>query len=336
VPTEGKAAQVSTVFAMKAAWQAGLWEAWPETRRLGCIEFLKSFQRPDGWFADPWLAKASRPNVKKCLRHALHYLSGTVTWRELFHRTHMNLRAETRQSVATLLMVQEAPPYSLPLEHNSVEGIKAFLNSFDWHHPWSAGSHLSHLIFFLAINQHSFEIRRNYEALIEVICKFLASIRDPETGCWFRGNPTDTIKINGAMKVFSGLQWVDQPYPDCTRLLDFALELPFQTDGCGFVNHLFVVHEAMNSIPDRYRYDQIKSLALKALEAIVKFQKPDGGFSFYQKHAQTGYYGATVSRGLPVSDLHGTYMMVWALSLALEMLGDDAPAGREQWQAQRG
>lgn len=80
VPTEGQAAQVSTCFAMKAAWQAGIWETWPEERRLACIEFLKSFQRPDGWFADPWLAKASRPDVKSYVRHALLSLSGRVSW----------------------------------------------------------------------------------------------------------------------------------------------------------------------------------------------------------------------------------------------------------------
>lgn len=335
VPTEGKAAQVSTCFAMKAAWQAGTWETWPAERRQASIEFLKSFQRPDGWFADPWLAKACRPRVKSYVKHALLTLSGRVFWGELRDRAGRNLRAETRQTAATLLMVGEVPSYPLPCEYTTEAGLKAYLEKFDWRQPWGAGSHLSHLVFFLSINRRTFGEPGNYAALMDLIGNFLASRRDPKTGCWFRGNPSEVIKINGAMKIFSGLQWVDRPYPDCTRLLDFALEQPFQTDGCGFLNRLFVVHEAMKGTPAGYRRDQIKELALKALEVIVRFQKPDGGFSFHQEHAQTGYYGATVSRGLPVSDLHGTCMMVWAIALALEMLGNDAPPGSETWRAHR-
>jgi hypothetical protein len=334
-PTEGKEAQVSTCFAMKAAWQAGIWEKWPEEKRLACIEFLKSFQRSDGWFADPWLEKASRPDVKAYLRHARDTLCGRSSWGQLFDRAERNLRAETRQTAATLLMVGVVPPYPLPCEHTTEEGLKTYLEKFDWRQPWGSGSHLSHLIFFLSINQRSFGLPRDYDELIDIICNFLASRRDSETGCWFRGSPPDVMKINGAMKVFSGLQWVDRPYPDCNRLLDFALGQPFQSDGCGFLNRLFVVHEAIKGAPDGYRRDQVQDLARKALEAIVRFRKPDGGFSFYQGHAMEGYYGATVSRGLPVSDLHGTCMMVWAIALAIEMLGDNAPPGREQWKAHR-
>jgi hypothetical protein len=335
VPTEGKAAQMSTCFAMKSTWQAGIWETWSEERRLACIDFLKSFQRPQGWFADPWLEKASRSDVKTYLRRTLLALCGRVPWGQFSDQAEQNLRAETRQSAATLAMVEEVSPHPLPLKLTSEEEIRIFLNKFDWGQPWAAGSHLSHLIFFLSLNHRIFGLVPNYDALMDFICNFLASIRDPETGCWFRGSPTDFIKINGAMKIFSGLQWIDRPYPDCTHLLDFALRQPLQPDGCGFLNQLLVVNEARKGSPDRYRSDQINDLAMQALEAAVGFQKPDGGFSFYQKHAQTDYYGVKVSRGLPESDLHGTCMIVWAIALALEMLGDNGPSGREQWRAHR-
>jgi hypothetical protein len=335
VPTEGKAAQVSTCFAMKTAWQAGIWETWPETKRLACIEFLKSFQRPDGWFADPWIEKASRPNLKTYLRHTRDTLCGRSSWGQLFDRAEQNLRAETRQSAATLFMVGEAPSHPLPLEHLTEEGITIYLNKFDWRQPWGAGSHLSHLIFSLSMNRRSWGFHSNYDELMKVIFNFLSEIRDPKTGCWFRGSPPDVIKINGAMKVFSGLQWVDRPYPDCTRLLEFALAQPFQSDGCGFVNRLFVVREAMKGCPEGYLGDQIKDLAQRALEAALRFQKPDGGFSFYLEQAQTSYYGAEVSQGLAVSDLHGTGIIVWAMALALEILGAAGPSGRGQWRAHR-
>jgi len=335
VPVTGRQAQVSTCFAVKSAWQAGLWESWSADRQRACIDFINSFQRPDGWFADPWLKIAARPDMKGLIKHTLLSLAGRASWQELIDTPERNLRAETRQSIATLFMVNELPEHPLPMEQTTTEGIRAYLEKFDWRQPWSAGSHLSHLMFFVSANHRTHGRLVNYAELIDFILEFLVSIRDPESGCWYRGTPPDVIKINGAMKVFSGLQWIDRPYPDCTRLLDFALKQPFQTDGCGFLNRLFVIHEAMKGSPLGYRRELIRELAMNALETVIRFQKPDGGFSFYETYAQTHYYGARVSKGLPVSDLHGTAMMVWAIALAIELIGDDAPSGSELWRAHR-
>lgn len=335
VPTVGTAAQVSTCFASKAAWQAGIWDTWPTERKHGCIAFMKSFQTAEGCFSDPWLKRASKPNIKRLIKLILSSLVKKVSWREIFEVSIRNLRAETRQAVSTLFMVNELPRFPLPMEYTTVEEIRAFLKRLDWQNPWAAGSHLSHLMFFLSTNYVQHKNLDNYEQLIDFILNFLSSIHDPITGCWFKENPKDVIKINGAMKILSGLQWIERPYPDCTRLLDFALEQPFQSDGCGFLNRLFVVHEAKKGVQNGYRRDEIRGLAMKALHVVGGFRKPDGGFSFFDTHSQTHYYGARVSKGQPVSDLHGTAMMLWAIALAVELLGDDAPIGSEFWRAHR-
>ena len=42
-----------------------------------------------------------------------------------------------------------------------------------------------------------------------------------------------------------------------------------------------------------------------------------------------------VSKGISLSDLHGTAMFVWAIALCLELLGEDAPEGSEVWRVHR-
>lgn len=171
--------------------------------------------------------------------------------------------------------------------------------------------------------------------LVDTLLKELDAYYNPETGTWYKGNPPDHIKINGAIKVFSGLQWLDYPYPDTHVLLDFALKQPFEPDGCNFLNRLFVVHQAKRGLEKDYRVQEIKKLARKALKKIMEFHQTDGGFSFFKNRAQTNYYHARVSKGLPVSDLHGTTMFVWTIALCLELLGDDGPEGSEAWRVHR-
>lgn len=320
VPVDGRRAQVSTCFALKAAWQAGVWDLWSIGRQRACIDFIKAFQQPDGWFRDKWLDKAARPTVMEYTRHMCRTALGRAVWSELVDRKERNRRAETRQSAATLLMVGEKLDYPLPLECITPEEIRNYISAFDWSQPWSAGSHLSHLIFMLTANWRSFGEPTNYNQLIEIIIDYLDEIKDDETGCWYTGNPDDTMKINGAMKVFSGLQWLDHSYSSCESLLDFALRQPFQTDGCGFLNRLFVIHQARKASERGYRAAEVKMLAEEAMQQVKRFQKPDGAFSFYESGAQTYYYGARVSSGDPVSDLHGTAMLTWAIALCAELL----------------
>jgi len=188
-------------------------------------------------------------------------------------------------------------------------------------------------MFFLSVNRRVFHRSDNYEVLVEEILALLAHLRDPHTGTWFRGNPSLRLKLNGAMKVLTGLHWLDRPNLQGNSLLDFALSQPFEEDGCGFLNRLYVVHEAAKMSPSGYRAGEIRDLAWKALRAALRFQRSDGGFSFYESHSQTSYYGALVSKGLPVSDLHGCAMITWAIGLCVDMLADAAPRGSEHWRA---
>jgi hypothetical protein len=330
VPVTGRAAQVSTCFAMKTAWQIGVWKGWPEERKRGCIEFVSSFQRKDGSFYDPWLFR----NARLSWRNYASAILGRTSWDSLWRRKEWNLRAETRQSASTLLMVGSQPVRKLSCDAVTIDQIKNYISTFDWTIPWSAGSNTAHLMFMLFVNRTCFSEPENYNLLIEVILEELEKYYDSDTGTWFSGSPPDNIKINGAMKILAGFQWIDKIHPDSSKLLHFALSQEIKFDGCGFLNRLFVVHQARKGIIKKDFSAEVQSLGQKVFSEIKKFQKPDGAFSFYPDKSQVSYYYAKVTKGLPVSDLHGTVMLSWAVAIALDLLGDQAPKGSENWTCQ--
>ena len=315
VPVEGHHALMPTCFAMRIAWQIGLWQQWPEEQRIACVKFVQSFQTPEGYFEDPWLAKNVRINLKDIIRLGV----GRVSWRTLSNRFKANRRAETRQAAATLLMVDSLPLYPMPQELSNEEDAELYIDSFDWSNPWSAGSHLSHQFFMYSVNTQYYGMRN--DNIIRALLRALAQYYHSDTGCWYADDTNDTFKINGAMKVYSGLQWCDNIFPDdgCA-LLDFALAQPFECDGCSFMNRLYVISQARRKDNMEYRYEDINKIAIKAFNKIMQFCIEDGAFSFFPGKAQTSYYGARVSRGFAVSDLHGTAMFVWAAALCLDFL----------------
>jgi len=328
VPLTGKAALFTTCFAVKIAWQAGLWDEWSKQQQMACLEFIRSFQEKDGYFRDQWL-------LDKCRLSRKDYLSviiGRTSLQDLRLRQEQVLRAETRQAVSTLLMIGEQALHPMPCEITTPDGARRFVDALGWKNPWSAGSHVSHQLFMLTVNNKFHQkAEDNYNLIIDSLLEALNHYYHVETGTWYSGNPSNVVKINGAMKVLSGLQWLQRPYPDTTSLINFALKQPFEQDGCGFLNRLFVVWQARKGVPEGYRQQDIAMLAHRVLDMVQGFKQKDGAFSFYQGHSQTSYLGARISRGLPVSDLHGTVMLTWAIAIALDLLRDDAPIGADLW-----
>ena len=52
------------------------------------------------------------------------------------------------------------------------------------------------------------------------------------------------------------------------------------------------------------------------------------GFSYFLNKSQTHYYGVKISKGLNTPDIHGTTLLVWALSMILEIIdGPFDPVG---------
>ncbi|WP_028583111.1 hypothetical protein [Desulfogranum mediterraneum] len=315
IPIEGNAAFFSTCFALKAAWNCGLHFKWPAERVKGGLEFLASNQREDGYFADPFLADVPVPTWKTYIAAILRLCEWPVPARIQRER---NLRADTRQIASVLLEYGHKLRYPLPAGLTSPDKAVEYFHSLDWTTPWGCASHLSHEMFFLSVNNRMFRNVDDYESVVNAVCGCLATIQRDD-GCWYEGDIPDNMKINGAMKVFSMLNWLDRPFPDSSALMRFALSQPFESDGCGFLNRLYVVWNASRGCDSTKYCHQINTLVADSVAHLQRFIRDDGGFSFFPDRAESSYFGCQVTCGLPESDMHGAVMFTWALAMCVDL-----------------
>ena len=325
VPTRGRRGQVTTCFAAKSAWHIGAWEGWPAETREECARFIKSFQQPDGNFIDRWLLNSIGWSSRIVLaKHG--------KFREMFaglqEEKTRAVRAETRQSAATLMLLGDRPRYPLPMEWSTESSVREFVRSMDWTRPWGAGSHTSHLIAFLVMNSETKEIDALASSLLEAAFEESDKYLDDATGAWAKGDVSHLQRINGAMKMLTAYNWAARPVPYPDRLLDYTLNEVSGEDGCGILDRLFVIQQASKWVSG-YRTSEVEKLALEALGEISRYRQDDGGFSFRLNRAQHLYYGALVSLREKQSDMHGAVMFTWACAVALELLGVREEVG---WQ----
>ena len=325
VPTRRKRGQATTCFAAKSAWHIGAWEGWPLERREECTRFIKSFQQPDGNFVDRWLLNSIGWSSRIVLaKHG--------RFREMFADFQAEkvraVRAETRQSAATLMLLGDRPKYPLPIIWDSEASVREFVRSMDWTQPWGAGSHTSHLVAFLVMNSETKEIDALASSLLEAAFEESDKYLDDATGAWAKGDVSHLQRINGAMKMLTAYNWAARPVPYPDRLLDYTLNEVSGEDGCGILDRLFVIQQAGKWAPG-YRARDVEGIALEALGEISRYRQDDGGFSFRPNRAQHSYYGALVSLREKQSDMHGAVMFTWACAVALDLLGIREKVG---WQ----
>ena len=301
----------NTVFAVKTYFMLNLISSINE---LETAAFIKSFGRRDGEISDPIVQRRSR---RIRYNTALH--SGD--WNNITGR--QTRRAETRQAFAALRAMGENPdrPYlNIP---RSKKKIKKYIHSLDWNHPWGAGSHFSHLIFFLKNNTHlanSFD--GNKTDLINYAFDEVTRYRQND-GSWYDKYSSDTQKVNGAMKMVTAYMAAgktDLSMRD--RLIDHCLALQTDPDACNNFNLLLVLYFCSNN--DSYRKDEIREFCFNRLQIYRGFYWEDGGgFSFHKKHANSWYYGARISQGFEEPDIHGTHLFLWGIVLITRILGLD-------------
>ncbi len=331
VPENGPRGAVASCFALKTAWTCDLASEWPAERLTGALDFLAGFQRPEGYFEDPWLLHPARAPWKVYANALLRRCAWPQNPRRL---AGLNKIADTRQNASVLLQYDRLAPYPLPARLTAPELAERYFNSLNWQQPWGSGSHLSHEIFFLAANARMGVVGVDYPEIAKTVLTLLQGIRHPEDGCWYVGKIPDAMKINGAMKIFSLLNWLDEPWPDCSALLPFALKQPFIDDGCGFLNRLYVVWNACRGGDAAAYREPIRKLVQDALTHLKHFERADGGFSFLAAGAERKYFGCEVSAGDPVGDMHGAVMLTWALALCSE-LAPELVTGAEHWHPMR-
>lgn len=235
------------------------------------------------------------------------YFADTLTCKNNDVRT---LRAETRQAIATLMCLDVPPRIPLLFLPKTKDEVLSFIRSFDWQRPWASGSHVGHLMAFVYINHVYFG---HSDEFLDVIDEELTKLQNKNDGCWYSSKTSSAEKINGAMKIISGYVFANRPFRQAHELTDFALQHLNAQDACHNVDILYVLYHC--SLTDGYRLDEIRSFAEKRLDIIEKFRNPDGAFSFHEKMSGREYYGCPTSKGRAVSDVHGTTLFAWAVTM---------------------
>ena len=308
-------------LAAKVLVTVGAWDDQPAEKRQAWTRRLQGFQLqkpsgrvPAGIFLDPAMAgvgRASWRSPKKWWRQNLGPADQSPPFRAAV--------AETKQAVATLVEIGARPRRAvagLPLHPAP---LRRRLAREDWSRPWAAGGQTAALATLLVAGEHL------PPPLREVFTQTFDRLADPRTGAYFAGDtPPPHQLINGAMKVLTGLDWLDQPIHHPRALVDLCLDAPVRGEGCDLVDAIYVMHRCTRQQP--HRTEEVRNRATALLQRVKLHQHADGGFSYHPGRSQTGYYRLTVSEGRDVADLHGSCLLLWAVALALDLRGQ-LPAG---------
>ncbi|PCI21350.1 hypothetical protein COB64_00505 [Candidatus Wolfebacteria bacterium] len=305
----------NTVFAVKNYYMLGILDTLSEEEKKNMADFIKSFQIDDGSIYDPLIKK------KAWLREK----AGVVKHRDFNNFFHtQTIRAETRQALSALNILEVTPTISYKNIPHTEEEIDEYLKILDWTKPWGAGSHFSHLLFFL---KHS--DLKNKEALIDFAVAWVHKIQNREDGSWYKGAPTHVQKVNAAMKILTGLKAAERMYfhyPD--KLIDLCLEADNNRQACDNFNIIYVLNYANKMLRGSYRNREIQEAARRRLDIYRQYYFPKrGGFSFSHHKANRFYYEARITRGFDEPDIHGTCLFLWGISIIAQMLDVDKELG---------
>jgi len=299
----------NTVFAVKIYYTLDLVKDLPEEEKLAMADFIKSFQKKDGSIYDPLVKKQA------FFREKLSAIKN-LRFNNFFHQ--QTIRAETRQSISALKLLGEKPDISYQNFPKTKEEIISYLDNLNWENSWGAGSHFSHLIFFL--KNSDLEVK---EELINCAVDWINKLQNTEDGSWCIGNSALQQKINGAMKVITGLKVAEKlnfKYPE--KLIDLCLKAKNDEHACDNFNIIYALHYASKAAENNYRLEEIKEFVLNRLQIYKNYYFPEiGGFSFLPDKANIYYYGAKLTKGLNEPDIHGTVMFLWGISIIAQILG---------------
>lgn len=315
----GKNLQVGfSTFALKLYFIFGEWNNLTNNEKNEWISLINSFQLnkeslPRNSYIDSEVYNFyTKPPTKKRIKNNIKSLMNvmSISTYDSFYTNFVNtIRAESKQAIATLNQIgskNEKPYDNFPIR----EDIPIFINSFDWTRPWHAGSHFSSLCVFSATQLDKSEYLKSKEILYNNVTLF----SNKNTGSYYKGKqPSPKEVINGAMKVLTGLDWLELPihYPE--KLIDFCLNIIPENDGCDIVDLVYVLFRA--SKESDYKKKEVVDYLLQTIDLIMNQSYEDGGFSYFLNKSQTHYGGLLISEGRPTPDIHGTLLLNWALSM---------------------
>lgn len=301
----------SSCYALKILYTLGVDDS-DEVKSL--IKYIHSFKKNDNAIYDELIV--NRSFVRNFLSSIKH--------KRLDNLLHQNYkRAETRQCLSALDLYG-AIPQSFSITCPSSEAqIHSFLSNLNWNLPWAAGSHFSHLLFFLNKKHKLGQIdNHKYSELVEFTLEWISRYQISRSGGWGSNVKGERNIINGSMKVITGLQNVGiSNFQNAEQLIDTCLKYSDKGHACDNFNIVYVLNKLNKSLGGSYRYNEICDFMLKKLLTYKEHYKPDsGGFSFNKNSSNVNYYGLNITRGLDEADIHGTVLFLWGACLISDTL----------------
>ena len=275
----------------------------------------KSEEFPDYSYIDNnylinYKKKDFNKNTKDTIKQVLNLINKNK-YQTNIKKLENSIIAETKQAISTLSEVGGVVKDKYLDFPSSETSIKAYLDSLDWNKPWASGAQFSSLCVFASTQL----AEKNFFNVQNILEKYSTYLCNSKTGSYFLGNqPSNQELINGAMKMITGLDWIGSEIHFPEKLIDLCLGINPDSEGCDLVDIVYVLY--MCSKDTSYRKKDIDTYFLDILEKIfLNFKPQDGGFSYFTKKSQTHYYGVKITEGLDTADIHGTTLLLWALSM---------------------
>tara|TARA_B100000902_G_scaffold59643_1_gene66765 strand:- start:48554 stop:49660 length:1107 start_codon:yes stop_codon:yes gene_type:complete len=316
---EGKNLKLGfSTFGMKMYYMNGEWDKLPSSLQKEWVDFINSFQKnvdklPPNSYVDPVIYNFYNHNnlkkqSKEIVKNALNFLP-KYSFDSNEIKFHKAINAETKQAISSLYQVGFKNYKDYDSVYNTSTSLLSYLKSLDWNKPWTSGAQYASLCVYSKIN-----LDKNTNDLIE----FINQIVDKDTGSYFTGNPSHSREvINGAMKVLSGLDWLDCDihYPE--KLIEYCLSNVPLMEGCDIVDYIYVLYRCTKQT-DYRKKDVLQKLNDSIYQIKELYKDFEKGFSYFKNKSQTHYYGVTISSGLDTSDIHGTLLCNWGLIMILD------------------
>lgn len=307
-------------YAIKLYKISNSWDNITVNKKKAWTDFILDYQNHDvdqfnnyfidkevfRYFNNPLTVYRTKDNIKKIVKKLSHK---DFQLRDI--HIFKTLNAENKQTISTLKEVG-VEILNVPIvTFDKSKDLESYLNLFDWSKPWDAGAQFS----IYSVYSEVYDLNLKNELI-----KFIETKLDFETGSYFEGRiSTPRQIINGAMKVISGLDWLENPIHFPKKLIDFCLNNRPEFEGCDLVDYVYVLYKC--SLQTDYKRDEINSLLTEVLDYLkLLYFKEEKGFSYFKNKSQTHYYGINISKGKNLPDIHGTLLSVWAIVMILEVL----------------
>ena len=227
------------------------------------------------------------------------------------------IRAETKQSISTLYEIGRTNTKKFSAFPKGEKQINKFLRDLNWNFPWTSGAQLAALSVFskTQLSEHEFKESKIF------ILEFIENLINKENGLYYNSanNLSNSEKINGAMKIITALDWLDEKIHYPKQLIETCLSINPNSEGCDIVDMVYILYKC--SDVTEYRKNDVARYLLALLDIIrIHYKKDEGGFSYFKNNSQTHYYNVRFSKGENSSDLHGTLLMFWAVTMILRVL----------------